>query len=379
LQTNPFMGPTSVIHEIKQSLNTTDDQAERILKTALRNNDLSLTTTPHYDLTDSEGKVLFSTPVKAVADSAAQKHDLNIVESSSDAIHLPTTEIKAEDLEGPVADAPAEYELRAGNQLLDRFKSEDDAFTKAQDFQKVRATRKAAARDERIAALAEVDADAKKIEEMAALGKRDTPEYAEAVAKAEAKAEQSMAKAKALELEQLELDAPVSVVPYTAKAVFNREAQAKALDLAKDLHPQLKRFGLENVSLRVVDSIRNGTADGEYSQNLITIAMDSENPLGVLRHESIHALKELGAFTDAEWRVLTERARKEWIPKYIQQTGLYDEYYNQYTSQNESDAGFQEYIEEEAIAEAFKHFSVKSPAGLLGNLVYRLKQFFAAL
>ncbi|NBV72207.1 MAG: hypothetical protein EBR60_09255, partial [Burkholderiaceae bacterium] len=377
LQTNPFMGPTSVIHEIKNSLNTTDEAAEQILKSALRNQELSLTTTPHYDLTDAEGKVVFSTPVKAVADSAASKHGLNVVESSSEAIHLPTTEIKTEDLEGP--DAPAEYELRAGNQLLERFKSEDDAFTKAQEFQKVRAARKAAARDERIAALAEVDADAKKIEEMAALGQRDTPEYEQAVAKAEAKAEQSMAKAKALELEQMQLDAPVSVLPYTAKAVFNREAQGKALDLAKDLHPQLKRFGLENVSLRIVDSIRNGTADGEYAQNLITIAMDAENPLGVLRHESIHALKELGAFTDAEWKVLTDRARKEWIPKYIQQTGLYDEYYKQYISQNNSDAGFQEYIEEEAIAEAFKDFSVKSPAGLLGNLVYRLKQFFAGL
>jgi len=377
LQTNPFMGPTSVIHEIKTSLNTSDEIADQILKAALRNKELTITTTPHYDLTDAEGKVVFSTPVKAVADSAASKHGLNVIESSSEAIHLPTTEIKSEDLEGP--DAPAEYELRAGNQLLDRFKSEDDAFTKAQEFQKVRATRKAAARDERIEALAEVDADAKKIEEMAALGKRDTPEYEQAVAKAEAKAEQSMAKAKALELEQLELDAPVSVLPYTAKAVFNREAQGKALDLAKDLHPQLKRFGLENVSLRVVDSIRNGTADGEYAQNLITIAMDADNPLGVLRHESIHALKELGAFTDAEWKVLTERARKEWIPKYIQETGLYDEYYKQYTSQTGSDAGFQEYIEEEAIAEAFKHFSVKPPAGLLGNLVYRLKQFFAAL
>jgi hypothetical protein len=379
LQTNPFMGPTSVIHEIKESLNTTDEAAERILKVALRNQELAITTTPHYDLTDAEGKVVFSTPVKAVADSAAQKHGLNVIESSSEAIHLPTTEIKTEDLEGPVADAPAEYELRAGNQLLDRFKSEDDAFTKAQEFQKVRAARKAAARDERIAALNEVDADAKKIEEMAALGKRDTPEYEQAVAKAEAKAEQSMAKAKALEFEQMQLDAPVSVLPYTAKAVFNREAQAKAIDLAKDLHPYLKRFGLENVSLRLVDSIRNGTADGEYSKSLITIAMDSDNPLGVLRHESIHALKELGAFTDAEWKVLTDRARKEWIPKYIQQTGLYDEYLNQYKSQFDSDAGFQEYIEEEAIAEAFKHFSVKQPAGLLGNIVYRLKQFFAAL
>ena len=379
LQTNPFMGPTSVIHEIKTSLNTSDEIADQILKAALRNKELTITTTPHYDLTDAEGKVVFSTPVKAVADSAASKHGLNIVESSSEAIHLPTTEIKAEDLEAEQKDAPAEYELRAGNQLLDRFKSEDDAFTKAQEFQKLRATRKAAARDERIAALDEVDADAKKIEEMAALGKRDTPEYADAVAKAEAKAEQSMAKAKALELEQMLLDAPVSVVPYTAKAVFNREAQDKALDLAKDLHPQLKRFGLENVSLRVVDSIRNGTADGEYAQNLITIAMDADNPLGVLRHESIHALKELGAFTDAEWKVLTDRARKEWIPKYIQETGLYDEYYKQYTSQTGSDAGFQEYIEEEAIAEAFKHFSVKPPAGLLGNIVYRLKQFFAAL
>jgi hypothetical protein len=35
-----------------------------------------------------------------------------------------------------------------------------------------------------------------------------------------------------------------------------------------------------------------------------------------LRHEGIHALKELGAFTPDQWRVLENKAKSEWMAKY---------------------------------------------------------------
>ena len=163
------------------------------------------------------------------------------------------------------------------------------------------------------------------------------------------------------------------------KALFTEKVKKDIDALHKTLVPALEKLGLGKVGLRIVESIRNGTADGEYTKNLITIAMDSKNPLGTLRHESIHALKEMGAFTPNEWKILSNKAKSEWIGEYLGKKGLYDEYKKQYAEEHNGDLkGFQEYITEEAIAEAFKHFAEtgKTPAGLIGNIRYRLGQFF---
>jgi hypothetical protein len=165
------------------------------------------------------------------------------------------------------------------------------------------------------------------------------------------------------------------------KSFFNDEVQDKADELEKTLRPALKRFGLENVALRIVDSIRNGTADGEWSSQVIAIAMDAKNPMGTLRHESIHALKELGAFTDAEWKVLENKAKGEWVQRFIKDTGLYDKYKEEYKRVNkDSLEGFDAYINEEAIAEAFKYFeNFQPPAGMIGNIFYRISQLMQAI
>jgi hypothetical protein len=165
------------------------------------------------------------------------------------------------------------------------------------------------------------------------------------------------------------------------RSFYKDEAKEKADELAKTLIPALKKFGLENVGLRIVNSIRNGTADGEWAQQVITIAMDAKNPMGTLRHESIHALKELGAFTDAEWKVLENKAKGEWVQRFIKDTGLYDQYKEEYKRVNKGSLeGFDAYINEEAIAEAFKFFEGnKPPAGMIGNIFYRLSQMMQAI
>ena len=162
------------------------------------------------------------------------------------------------------------------------------------------------------------------------------------------------------------------------------EAQKKLTDnietLRKSLLPVLKRFGLEKVGLNIVDSIENGKADGSYVKNLITLALDAKDVMGTLRHESIHALKELGGFTDAEWRVLTNKAKTEWVQKFIKDRGLFKRYQDQYKQDYGSLKGFDEYIQEEAIAEAFRFYSKnKLPAGMIGNIIVRLQKFFEAL
>jgi hypothetical protein len=166
--------------------------------------------------------------------------------------------------------------------------------------------------------------------------------------------------------------------------LIKAEAQKKLTDnieaLRKSLMPTLKRFGLEKIGLDIVESIENGKADGSYVKNLITLALDAKDVMGTLRHESIHALKELGGFTDAEWRVLTNKAKNEWVKKFITDRGLFKRYQDQYKQDYGTLKGFDEYIQEEAIAEAFRFYSKnKLPAGMIGNIIYRLNKFFEAL
>jgi len=159
----------------------------------------------------------------------------------------------------------------------------------------------------------------------------------------------------------------------------SQEMLDKADAIIADLRPMLNRFGLEKVGISIVESIRKGTADGFYSKQLIRIDLDAKDPIGTTRHETIHALKEMGAFTPEQWKVLEARANKEWIQKFIIDQGLFEEYQKVYKAQNKGSLdGFEEYIAEEAIADAFKFYKKPQP-GLLGNIIYRMRQFFEAL
>jgi hypothetical protein len=175
---------------------------------------------------------------------------------------------------------------------------------------------------------------------------------------------------------------------YSLSGEATPELKATVEDMRKQLLPILKRFGLGNLGLRLVDSIENGKADGMYAQQVITLALDSDNPLGVMRHEVIHALKELGAFTPAEWKVLTKAAKDTWINQFFDRA-MQDQYQAVYLEQNGNLDGFQEYLQEEAIAQAFRYFSDPTPKGALNefqrpsgrvaNLMRRLNEFFKAI
>jgi hypothetical protein len=166
--------------------------------------------------------------------------------------------------------------------------------------------------------------------------------------------------------------------------IFSADVQSKVAELEKALLPALRKLGLERVALNIVREIENN-AEGNYAAGVIKISLDNEpgNYLGVLRHESIHALKELGAFTDKEWAVLNKQAKEVWVPQYMKnrateykgkQTSLYDAYADIYRKKNKNLKGFDEYIQEEAIAEAFRYW--KPQAGFFGNMGYRLSKMF---
>jgi hypothetical protein len=170
-----------------------------------------------------------------------------------------------------------------------------------------------------------------------------------------------------------------TVPPAKTAPVIAPEVQQKVQQVRKRLIPALKQYGLEGTGLQIMDSIGNGQADGYYAQNLITVALDSDDHLGSMRHETVHALKNLNAFTPQEWQVLTNKAKSDWVPQFISPESQ-ERYRQQYAQDNNGDmAGFDEYLHEEGIAEAFKHFNNKLPPGMVGNLMYRLKQFFQSL
>lgn len=148
------------------------------------------------------------------------------------------------------------------------------------------------------------------------------------------------------------------------------------------LRALLDKFGLQNVALNIKKDMDAG---GEYSKSVIKIALDNTNPVRTLRHESVHALKELGFFAPQQWKTLENEAKSKWIDTYLKQRNIngdpleegqqsrYDAYMDVY-------GGDQDAIIEEAIADAFGDFDMnKAPPGLMTAILKRLKLFFEAL
>jgi hypothetical protein len=179
------------------------------------------------------------------------------------------------------------------------------------------------------------------------------------------------------ELERRAGNAPKGI--EVRASIYAPKVEENFEKIRQSLLPTLKRFGLERVGLNIVKSIADGQADGSYVRELIKIAYNAENPMGTLRHESIHALKNLGAFTDGEWNILKNKAKSDWIKQYIK-PDVYESYKADFKERNKSLTGFDDYIAEEAIAEAFANYSrTAPPAGLIGSLFKRLSDLFKAL
>jgi hypothetical protein len=158
------------------------------------------------------------------------------------------------------------------------------------------------------------------------------------------------------------------------------EVEAKLKELEAKLKPMLDKFGLGEVGLNVVRAIEND-AEGAWGglNNLIRIAFNADNPIRTMRHEALHALKDLGFFTPQQWEALKREAKKTWVDKYLKGVPFNDTMsrFDAYTNMGLSD----EAILEEAIADAFGSWEggAKPPPGMMAALFKRLQQFFAAL
>ena len=161
------------------------------------------------------------------------------------------------------------------------------------------------------------------------------------------------------------------------KVRVNKEFEQAAPELGKQLEAILAKFGLKGVGLKLMSTL--GGNEGEYAQSLIKIALDITDPIGVLRHESVHALKALGFFTDNQWNALRRMAKDKWIKEFLKDKP-FAEGKSRYDAYMEMYKGDMNAIEEEAIADAFRYYAEKgSPPGMIAALLKRLNQFFEAL
>jgi hypothetical protein len=155
----------------------------------------------------------------------------------------------------------------------------------------------------------------------------------------------------------------------------------EAIEKTKDLRAMLDKFGLKDVGVKIVKAIEEG-ADGSYAAKLIQIAIDAKEPIRTMRHEAIHALKELGFFTPQQWASLEKMAKTKWVDQYLgkNQTRLDD---GSVVSRLEAYKRLglsEDAIIEEAIADAFGDFDAsKAPPGMLTALLNKLRNFFDAL
>jgi hypothetical protein len=171
----------------------------------------------------------------------------------------------------------------------------------------------------------------------------------------------------------------VAAEPGT-KSLGGERAQVQAFE--QDLRTKLNKFGLKDVGLKILDGM---TDSGSYAAQIIRIAADAANPVRTLRHEAIHALRELGFFTDAQWKSLSKMAKDKWVDQYLKQRNVdgkplkageesrYDAYMREYN-------GDMEKITEEAVSDAFADFdATKPPAGLIQALLKRMKDLFQSI
>jgi hypothetical protein len=120
--------------------------------------------------------------------------------------------------------------------------------------------------------------------------------------------------------------------------------------LAKDLRTALNKMGLGGIGLRLEKALTTAegtSAQGMYANKVIQVALNASDPTYTLNHEALHAMKEMGFFSNADWNILSNMARNTWMKQY----GIEAKY---------PDLSRESQIEE-AIAEAFATFQQQSP------------------
>jgi len=212
---------------------------------------------------------------------------------------------------------------------------------------------------------------------------------------------------------------PVQVAPEKAEASAARSLSSRAANTTRKssfdarrqqvfnaLRQRLTRLGLPDVKLtaeKIVapellqgdsPALVEGVFNSSDSNKIIALSMEIVDPTkspqeqfdvlkSVMNHEVIHALKNLGLFSDAEWNSLRRSvAERKYVHikdgKPVERKYTYlDRAKSMYTGMGLNDAS----IEEEAIAEMFRDYAdgkIKI-GGRPRTLFERIKDFFGAI
>lgn len=150
--------------------------------------------------------------------------------------------------------------------------------------------------------------------------------------------------------------------------------------LRTEIRERLKQVGISDVVAgEAVEEIIARTPSGQIvsargafrsrGRKLIRVALTSPHPTRTINHEIIHALRDLGLFTDAEWRTLVRAAKGH--------TEMWEAVQRRYRN-----AGLtQEQLEEEAVADlhgAWVEDQIEAK-GALRRILERISDFFRAI
>ena len=92
--------------------------------------------------------------------------------------------------------------------------------------------------------------------------------------------------------------------------------------LTKDIRAALDKMGLKDVGVKFEDAMQRRikgemtAINGEYFDKMIELSLSGDNIFRTMNHEALHAMKDLGFFSESEWKTLENKARSEWMNKY---------------------------------------------------------------
>ncbi len=305
------------------------------------------------------------------------------------------------------------YKLSTDPTLDPLYKQKQQRDKAKSSIEQIEAPKKAAieARDKalennNIAAAQNLNNQIEEIEASAAEPKRMLAEAEAEIDAADAKIKEQEAVEKAqTELEEAEQASKIA--KEAESATYRAEYNQKRRAIAKKLRKYLRGLGLGDVSLKVSDyiereaGVKDPNIEGVFDSNKrsIGLAMSIYDPnmsddeyfhslRNVLDHEIIHALRELGLFTDAEYKTLVKAAQKT---KYVAIKGGTGEK-RAYTFHDRairlnppregmSEAQAQDLVNEEAVAEMFRAYADGrlKVVGKPKSLFDRIMKFFKAL
>jgi DNA-binding phage protein len=176
---------------------------------------------------------------------------------------------------------------------------------------------------------------------------------------------------------QQEIPAPTpeTNIGPNGQALFERGAtyspadKQKVRNLADKLRASLNKMGLQNVGLKLSDAL-NAHVDGKlesvngaYLDKLIHLSLSGDDIFRTMNHEALHAMKDLGFFSQADWKTLSDMAEKEWMEKY----DIAKDYGHE----------SKEIQIEEAVAKAFADYQTQKPSvrAIMAKIVGAIKRF----